>query len=54
MTALTTAGMWIHLYLHISTVLPRVATRNAIFGELATVGLTLPLIPLWGLLAVAT
>lgn len=54
MTWLLTAGMWIHLYLHIGALLPRTRTENAIWGELVTVFLSLPLIPLWGLLGHAT
>lgn len=49
-TALIVAGMWTHVVLQNFVVLDRVRTRNPIWGELLTVVLAVPLIPLWGLL----
>ena len=54
MTWLLTFGMWSHVYLTASALVPRLRTRNPIWGELATVGLLLPLFVLWGLIAEVT
>ena len=54
MTWLLTVGMWSHVLLAAYALVPRLRTRNQIWGELASVALLLPLFVLWGLVAEVT
>ena len=54
MSLLLTVGMWSHVLLAAYALVLRLRTRNPIWGELATVGLLLPLFVLWGLVAEVT